>query len=123
METFLFEVHMKNIQELIDELDLCHKKLDSWFVKMIDAQLVYEQLESSEKYVYLKNLPDEGTELVKRKAAETSEEYSTHRKAIHEAKALYKKIYARVEPVKMRIESLRTEISAVKQEARNFSGQ
>ena len=111
-----------NLLELIEELNEAHIKFEKYFPKYIQYKIEYEQLEASKKFVYSNNLPEDGPEWKAKKVAETSEEYETLCYGISNAKEKFMKGYATIEPIKMRIESLRTMISALKTEVRNFGG-
>ena len=113
---------MSNIPELEAELRDCLDRFEKYYPKYIDAKIIWEQLEASKKFVYHSNMPDDGPEWKARKQAETSQEYKNHCDAISAAYAKKEKGLSFVKPIEMRIDSLRTVISARKEEIRQFSG-
>ena len=110
------------IIELAEELEKCHLKYDKLFPDYIKKRNVYEQLEDYKKDIYYQGMPETGTEELKKKHAETNENYREYKKGLSQARLEKDRAFAMVKPIEVRIESLRTMLSALKQEIRQFGG-
>ena len=124
------------IQELITELDEQHRKFDKLFPAYAEALCEYENLKDardelgdSKKEVLNKYLSMDLPEWKAQKNARDNKEYftllddiSNINAAVTDARKRWRKGWGIIEPIKMRIESLRTEISAMKTEIRQFGG-
>lgn len=125
------------ITELIKEIELKHAEFDRLFPRYAEVLGEYENLKEardalkeSKKDVLNKHLTiEDQPEWKANKLARDDPEYVTLLEdikkiddAIMVARTRWRKAWGIVEPIKLRIESLRTEISALKTEVRSFGG-
>jgi len=110
----------KTIDQVARKLVSLHAELDEVLPLYAQARSNYDMIDRWTKDVYYTNIPDEGTEIVKRKFAEISKEYKDHRKGLDAAGERYSKLSAQKTAIIMKIESYRSILSAKKEEVRSL---
>lgn len=112
----------KTIEQLSRNLVELHSELDQLFPEYAKAKTEFENLEEWKKNIYYSVMPESGTEIQRKKVAETSEAYEMHIEGLNAARGAYNEAMAKKTSLIMKIETIRTIISAKKEEVRNFGG-
>lgn len=112
----------KTIEQLANNLVVIHGELEDIFPKYSKAKTDFENLEEWKKNIYFMNMPDSGTDTHKKKVAETHEAYEAHLQGLCAAREEYNLLMSKKTSLIMKIETIRTIISAKKEEVRNFGG-